>query len=54
VDAATIAFAFDRTVYDSIYVALAVLLGRRLVTADERLANAVGIRLPVVWLGAAL
>jgi predicted nucleic acid-binding protein len=35
-----IAASTGRTVYDSLYVALAVQLGTRLVTADERLFNA--------------
>jgi predicted nucleic acid-binding protein len=50
----TIAEAFDRTVYDSIYVALAVSSKSQLVTADEKLANALAARLPVKWLGAYL
>ncbi len=49
-DALTIALAFDRAVYDALYVALAIASGRSLVTADERLANAVGTSLPVRWL----
>ncbi|HMD98253.1 MAG TPA: type II toxin-antitoxin system VapC family toxin [Terriglobia bacterium] len=47
-----IATRFDRTVYDSLYVALAVESRAQLVTADERLANAVAAHLPVKWLGA--
>ena len=48
----TIAMSTDRTVYDSVYVALAVLSNMPLVTADERLANALAARFPVRWLGA--
>ena len=47
-----IALAFQRSVYDSVYIALAVTLNTYLVTADERLANAVAAKLPVKWLGA--
>jgi predicted nucleic acid-binding protein len=36
-----IALRTGRTVYDSIYLALAEVLGCRLVTADERLSNAI-------------
>lgn len=51
-EAFAIATAFGRTVYDSIYVALAVISKAQLVTADERLANALAPHLPVKWLGA--
>src|SRR5579864_4656753 len=51
-DAFAIAMKFDRTVYDSLYVALAVGRKAELVTADERLANALAAYLPVKWLGA--
>jgi len=51
-DALTLAMTFSRTVYDALYLALAIASGRPLLTADERLANAVGARLPVRWLGA--
>ena len=50
-DAFTIAAAFDRTVYDGTYVALAIVSGAPLVTADERLANALAAHFPVRWLG---
>jgi predicted nucleic acid-binding protein len=50
-DAFIIADAFGRTVYDSVYVALAVMSKRLLVTADERLANALAAHFPVRWLG---
>jgi predicted nucleic acid-binding protein len=48
----SIACHFDRTFYDSIYVALAVESRAQLITADERLANALAAHLPVKWLGA--
>lgn len=51
-DASQIAHAFDRPVYDAIYLALALSLGCEMLTADEKLVNAVGSRLPVRWLGA--
>jgi predicted nucleic acid-binding protein len=47
-----IGIEYERTVYDSIYVALAVQSGRELVTADEKLANALAAYFPVKWLGA--
>ena len=43
---------YQRTFYDSVYIALAVSQHATLITADERLANAVGGYLPVKWLGA--
>jgi predicted nucleic acid-binding protein len=51
-EAFSIAATFDRTLYDSLYVALAVRLKAEMVTADERLANALAAHLPVKWLGA--
>lgn len=51
-EALRIAFTYDRSVYDCLYVALAVQSKTDLVTADERLANALAARLPVKWLGA--
>jgi len=50
-DAFAIAATFDRTVYDCIYVALSVASNVPLVTADERLVNALAARFPVRWLG---
>lgn len=47
-----IATAYGRTVYDCLYVALAVQTNAQLITADERLANALAARFPVKWLGA--
>jgi predicted nucleic acid-binding protein len=51
--AVAIALAFNRSVYDSTYVALAVESNVPLITADERLVNALSARFPVRWLGAA-
>lgn len=42
----------DRTVYDSLYIALAQSLKTEFVTADEKLANALAAYLPVKWIGA--
>ena len=47
-----IAADHGRTVYDSLYVALAVQTNSQLITADERLANSLAARFPVKWLGA--
>jgi len=51
-EAVTIAFDFGRSVYDCLYVALAARAKKQLITADERLANALAARFPVKWLGA--
>jgi predicted nucleic acid-binding protein len=50
-DAFSIAATFERTVHDSLYVALAIRLRANLITADERLANSLAAYLPVKWLG---
>lgn len=50
-DAFQISMNFDRCIYDAIYVALAIASKATLVTADERLANALAAHLPVKWLG---
>lgn len=47
-----IALLHGRTVYDSVYVALADTLNSDLITADEKLANAIGGSFRVRWLGA--
>jgi predicted nucleic acid-binding protein len=46
-----IALAYDRNIYDCLYAALASDSRCDLVTADERLVNALGARYPVKWLG---
>jgi predicted nucleic acid-binding protein len=50
-EAFAISSAFDRTVYDALYVALALTSKSQLITADQRLANALAAHLPVKWLG---
>ena len=47
-----IAVTCDRSFYDSLYVALALSTRTELITADERLVDALGSRFPVRWLGA--
>ena len=51
-EALQIATSHDCTVYDSLYVALARTSKSELITADERLANALAAHFPVKWLGA--
>jgi predicted nucleic acid-binding protein len=51
-EALQLASKFRRTVYDSLYVVLAVRFKADLITADERLANELAARFPVKWLGA--
>lgn len=50
----TLACSLDRTFYDSLYLALAMSLHCRLVTADEHLVNALRGKMQdelVVWVG---
>jgi predicted nucleic acid-binding protein len=49
--ALAIALATGRTVYDGMYVALAVQRDTVFITADERLVNALATYWPVKWLG---
>ncbi len=51
-EALRISLAHDRSIYDCFYVALAKESQTDLITADERLANALAARFPVKWLGA--
>jgi predicted nucleic acid-binding protein len=51
-EAFVIARKYDRSFYDSLYVALAVAYRATFITADEKLANATAAHLPVKWLGA--
>ena len=51
-EALKIALVYDRSVYDGLYAALAVQSKTDVITADERLADALAARLPVKWLGA--
>ncbi|MGB2624734.1 MAG: type II toxin-antitoxin system VapC family toxin [Candidatus Acidiferrum sp.] len=47
-----IALQHGRTVYESLYVALAHTLSCELITADEKLVNTLSGYFPVRWLGA--
>ncbi len=51
-EALAIAFNFGRSVYDSLYVSLAAHTKNELITADEKLANAMAAHFPIKWLGA--
>ena len=50
--ALSIAEARGGSVYDCVYVALAIISQHPLLTADERLANMMAAYYPVHWLGA--
>jgi predicted nucleic acid-binding protein len=45
-----IARAYNRAVYDCVYIALAMETNTQVITADEKLANS-SAGLPVTWLG---
>ena len=47
-----IATTFGRSFYDCLYVALAESSETELITADEKLVNALALQCPVKWLGA--
>ena len=47
-----IATAFNRTVYDGLYVALAIESNGQFVTADQKLVHTLTPHCPVRWLGA--
>jgi predicted nucleic acid-binding protein len=51
-EALNIALPHGCSVYDSLYVALAVRFRTEMITADQRLANVLAAHLPVKWLGA--
>jgi len=51
-EALAIASNFGRTIYDGLYVALAITIKGEFITADQRLASALAAYLPVKWLGA--
>lgn len=50
-EALAIALNYDRSVYDSLYIALAVSTRSTMISADERLVRAVAGHFPVKWLG---
>ena len=52
VEALTVALSSGRSVYDCLYIVTAMAKRVLLLTADERLVNATGVRFPVQWLGA--
>jgi predicted nucleic acid-binding protein len=50
-EALPIALNFGIALYDCLYVALALQAKAELITADERLFNALAARFPMKWLG---
>lgn len=51
-DALAIALNYNRSVYDSLYVSLAVATRSTMISADERLVNGLAAHFPIKWLGA--
>lgn len=51
-EALKISFAYDLSISECLYVALALQSKTEMITADERLANTLAAHLPVKWLGA--
>jgi predicted nucleic acid-binding protein len=49
-DAYQLAVAHERSVYDSLYLALSIREQCQLVTADEKLINAIGVKFPNIIL----
>lgn len=47
-----LAHRHDRSVYDCLYLALAIAVEAEFITADEKLCNAIAGKAPVKWLGA--
>jgi len=52
IEALKLSCTYERSIYDCLYVALAVESHSQLITADERLVNSMAARFPVKWLGA--
>jgi len=52
IEALKLACTYERSIYDCLYVALAVESHSQLITADERLVNSMATHFPVKWLGA--
>ena len=53
-DALSFAMRFDRTVYDSLYVALAVMTNSTMISGDRRLVNALSgtpLEQRAIWIG---
>lgn len=46
-----LAHRHGRSIYDCVYLALAIAAGAEFITADEKLCNAIAGKAPVKWLG---